>query len=202
MRTEDKIIHCFIICQASGALGVFLPSPTLNLASTVSSSFMFSVWQLSWDWRCRRLREASFAVISVIVRSGTIASVLYICVRARTVPPRVSKSDIALAASIWRTGTWFCVAVACSQRVWLAVMYVGMLGLIYSWIGARTIKPGVSECYILLAALIWRTRNWCLVAVAWIHSVWVVMINVCMLELMLVRVVLWRHGGHQGSFSR
>ena len=67
-------------------------------------------------------------------------------------------------------------------------MDVVMLGLIYRGIGSRTVEPGISGCDILLAALICRTVPWFLVAVAWIYSVWVVVMDVDMLGLMLVRV--------------
>ena len=73
--------------------------------------------------------------------------------------------------------------------------------LIYHGVTARTAKPGVSGHNILLAASIWRNRRWFLVAVAWSHSVWVVVIDVGMLGLMLVRVKLRKDKGHWGYFS-
>ena len=65
-------------------------------------------------------------------------------------------------------------------------MDVVMLGLIYCGVGSRTVDTGVSGHDILFAASIWRTEPWFLVVVCWSHSVWVVVIDVCMLGLMLV----------------
>ena len=67
-------------------------------------------------------------------------------------------------------------------------MEVGMLGLIYNGVGSRTVESGVFGRNILLVASICRTGPWFLVVVAWMHSVWVVMMDVYMLGLILVRV--------------
>ena len=75
--------------------------------------------------------EASFAVVSVIVRSGTVVSVLYLGFGAGIVTPEVSVRNMVLSASIWRTELWFIVVVAWSHSVWVVVMDVGILGLIY-----------------------------------------------------------------------
>ena len=64
------------------------------------------------------------------------------------------KSDITLAALIWRTVYWFLVAVAWDHSVWVAVIVVGMLGLIYRGVRAGTVAPGVSGRDIALAASI------------------------------------------------
>ena len=55
--------------------------------------------------------------------------------RVKTVAPGVSGSDITLAASIWRTATWFIVAVALIHSVWLVVVDVGVFGLMLGWVG-------------------------------------------------------------------
>ena len=55
--------------------------------------------------------EASSAVMSFIVRSGTVASVLYVRVGSGNVMPGVSGLDIALTALTWRNGPWFLVEV-------------------------------------------------------------------------------------------
>ena len=47
----------------------------------------------------------------------------------------------------------------------------GMLGLMYRGVGAGTVAPGVLGRDIVLAASIWRTGPWFLVAVASSHSV-------------------------------
>ena len=96
-------------------------------------------------------------VVYIFVRAGTIASILYTGVGARTVAPGVSGRDIVLAASIWIIGPWFLVVVYWIHSVWVVVMDVGMLGLIYCGVGARTVETGVSGRDILLAALICRT---------------------------------------------
>ena len=62
---------------------------------------------------------------------------------------------------------------------------IGMLGLIYCGVVARTVAPRVLGRNIALAMLTWRTGLWFLVAVDWSHSVWVVVMDVGMLGLML-----------------
>ena len=64
-------------------------------------------------------------------------------------------------------------------------MNVGILGLIYCGVGARTVKPRVLGRTILLAVSIWINGPWFIVAVAWSHSVWVVVMDVGILGLML-----------------
>ena len=54
---------------------------------------------------------------------------------------------------------------------------------LYLGVGARTVAPGVSGRDIALAALIWRTGPWFIVAVEWSHSVWVMVMDVGMLGL-------------------
>ena len=104
--------------------------------------------------------------------------------------PGVLERDLALASLTWITLIWFIVAVACtcSLSVWVVVMDLGMLGLFYHGIISRTVTPGVLGHNIKLDALNWRTTPWSLVAVAWSHSVWVVVIDVVMFGLMLVWV--------------
>ena len=75
--------------------------------------------------------KSSIVVLSIIIRYGTIAYVLYICVGFRLVMPGVSGHNIALSMLIWRTGLWFIVLVAWSRSVWVMVMDLGMSGLIY-----------------------------------------------------------------------
>ena len=65
---------------------------------------------------------------------------------------------------------------------------VGMLGLIYPGVRDRTVAPGVSGRDITLVASTWRTGTWFIVVATWSHSVWVVGMDVGMLELMLVWV--------------
>ena len=83
--------------------------------------------------------ESSFSVVSVIVISGTAASVVYLGIRVGTFASGVSVNDITL---IWRIGPWFLAAVAWIDSMWVVVMDVGMLGLIYFGVGARTSNPG------------------------------------------------------------
>ena len=132
--------------------------------------------------------EVSFAVVSIIVRSGTVASILYLGVRAENFTPGVSGHDLTLAVLIFITGTWFIVSVVWSRSVWVVVKDVGMLGLIYRGTKAGTVAPGVLGCNVALAASTWRTGTWFLVAVAWSNSVWVMVMDVGMLGLMLVSV--------------
>ena len=132
--------------------------------------------------------EASFAVVSVIVRYGTVASVLYLGFRSGTVAPGVLGCNIPLDTLIWRIRPWCLVAVDWGHSVWMVLMDVGILGLIYRGVGSRTVNPGVSGRNILLTTLIWRTGTWFLVDVDWSHSVWVVVMYVGILMLILVRV--------------
>ena len=132
--------------------------------------------------------EASFELVSVIVRAVIFTSVLYLGVVAGTVSARVLVHNIVLDASIWRTRPWFLVEVAWSNILWVVVMDVGMLGLIFFGFGAGTVASGVLGRDIALAASIWITGPWFLVSVAWIHSVWVMMMDVGMLGLVLVWV--------------
>ena len=67
-------------------------------------------------------------------------------------------------------------------------MNEGMLGLIYFGVRAGTVAIGVLGCDIALVASIWRSEPWFLVAVAWIHSVSVVLTDVGMLGMKLVWV--------------
>ena len=101
--------------------------------------------------------EASFAAVYVIFISGTVAYVLYLGIRARTIKPEVSGRNIMLAAYIWKIRRWFIVAMAWCNIVWEVVTDVGMLGLIYIGVGSRTVKYGVFVIKILLATLISRT---------------------------------------------
>ena len=110
--------------------------------------------------------------------------------------PGVLGRDITLAALIWRTGTWFLVVVDWSNILWVVVMDVGMLGLILCGVVAGTVAPGISGGDIALAASIWRTGTWFLVAVAWSYSLWVVLVDVGTLGLVLVWVGGWHNGGH------
>ena len=54
--------------------------------------------------------------------------------------------------------------------------------------GAGNVAPGVSGRDIALVASIWIIRTWFIVAMAWSHSVWVVVMDVGMLGL-IYRVV-------------
>ena len=94
--------------------------------------------------------------------------------------------DIMLVASILRTIPWFIVAVDWIRRMWVVMMDVGMLGLIYRGVLARTVAPGVLGQDIELAASTCRTGPWVCVAVAWSHSVRVVVMDLGMLGLMSV----------------
>ena len=132
--------------------------------------------------------EASFAVVFIIVGDRTVAFVLYLGVRSGTVAPGFLGRNLALAALIWRTRTCFITAVAWSHSLWVVMMDEGMLGLMYRGVGAGTVVPGVLGRDIALAASIWRTGPWFLVAVAWSHRVWVVVMNLGMLGLLLVWV--------------
>ena len=71
----------------------------------------------------------------------------------------VSGSDITFSVSIWRTGPWFLVEVAWNHNVRVARVDLGMLGLIYCGVRARTVAPGVSGRDIALPASIWRTET-------------------------------------------
>ena len=113
--------------------------------------------------------ESSFALVFVISGARTIVSILYLGVVSKIVMPGVLGSDFTLVASIWRTGAWFIVAVACSHSVWLVVMDADMSGLIYCGVRSETVAPGVSCCNIALAVSTWRTGPWFIVEVAWIN---------------------------------
>ena len=63
------------------------------------------------------MTEVSFTVVPVIFGAATVAYILYLGVGARIITPEVSERDIALSASIWRTGLWFIVAVASNHSV-------------------------------------------------------------------------------------
>ena len=129
--------------------------------------------------------EASFAVVSIIVGSGTVAFVLYLVIRAIVFMYGFLGRDLALTLSIWITRIWFIVSLDWSRSVWVVVMGVGMLGFVYRGVGAINVLPGVLGRNITLAASTWRTRPWFLVAVACNHNVWVVDMYVGMLGLML-----------------
>ena len=101
--------------------------------------------------------EASFAAVYVIVRSGTVAYVLYLGIGAGTVKPEISGRNITLAAYIWKIRPWFIVAMDWCQIVWEEVTDVGLLGLIYPGVGSRTVKYGVFVRKIFLDTLISRT---------------------------------------------
>ena len=88
--------------------------------------------------------EASFAVVPVIVGAGTIASILYLGVGARTVTPGVSGQYIPLATFIWRTVPCFLVSVYWSHIMWVGVMDVDILGLIYGGVRDGTVAYGIS----------------------------------------------------------
>ena len=60
---------------------------------------------------------------------------IYRGVRAGNIEPGVSGSNIALGALIWRTGPWFLVVVDWIHDLWVALVDVGMLGLILFWFG-------------------------------------------------------------------
>ena len=64
-------------------------------------------------------------------------------------------------------------------------MDVGMLGLIYRGVLARTVVPRVSGHDITLAASIWITGTWFLVEVDCSDGVWLVVVDVDVLRLML-----------------
>ena len=87
--------------------------------------------------------EAPFAVASIVVGSGTVASVLYLGVGSGTVVHGVLGCDIALVASIFRTRPLFLVAMAWIHSVWVVIMDMGMLAFIYCNVGAGTVAPGV-----------------------------------------------------------
>ena len=70
----------------------------------------------------------------------------------------------------------------------MVLIDVGMLGLIYYGIGDRTVTPGVLGSDIALDVSTCRIVPWFILAVAWSHSVWVVVICLSMLGLMLVWV--------------
>ena len=55
--------------------------------------------------------------------------------------------------------------------------------VLYLGVEAGTIVPGVSRRNIALVASIWRIGPWFLVNVAWIHNVWVVVMDVGILGL-------------------
>ena len=55
--------------------------------------------------------------------------------------------------------------------------------VLYLGVRSGNFKPGVSGHDIALAASIWRTRPWFLVVLSWGHSVWLVVMDVGMLEL-------------------
>ena len=97
--------------------------------------------------------ESSSTVVSIIIRAGNATSVLYIGVEAGTIAPGFSGHDIMLTVLIWIIGPWFLVALACSHSFWVVLMDVGIMGLIYSDVGARTFDPGVSGHDISLAVL-------------------------------------------------
>ena len=88
------------------------------------------------------------------------------------------------------------MVVSWGHILWVVVMGIGMLGLIYCGIRARTVAPEVLGSDITLAASIFRTGPWFLVAVAWSHSVCLVVVYVSVLGYMLVWVGWLRNGGH------
>ena len=55
--------------------------------------------------------------------------------------------------------------------------------VLYLGFRAGTVAPGVLERNIALAALIWITRPWFIVAADWSHSVWMMVMDVYMLGL-------------------
>ena len=116
------------------------------------------------------LEEASFAVVYFIFGDRTVVSVLYLGVGAGTITPGLSGHGIVLASSMWIIRPWFIVEVDWSHSMWVVVMGVGLLGLIYCGVGARTAKPRVLGRNILLAASVWRTRPWFIVEVDWSYS--------------------------------
>ena len=122
--------------------------------------------------------ELYLSVVFVITRARNVVSILYLCIRSGTVDPGVFGHDIVLDASILITVPWFLVVVYWGYIVRAMVMDVGILGLIYCGIRAGTVAPGVSGRNITLAASIWRTDNWFLLVVAWIHGVWLVVVDV------------------------
>ena len=130
----------------------------------------------------------SFKVVSVITGDGTAASVIYLGIGAGIVTHGVSGRDLALDVSMWITGPWFIFVVDWSHSVWVVVIDVGMLGLVYRGIGSGTVAPGVSCHDIAFTTSTWRTGPWFLVVMPWIHSVWVVVMDVGMLGFMLVWV--------------
>ena len=67
--------------------------------------------------------------VCVVVMDAGMSGLVYYGVRAGNVAPGVLEHDIALAASIWRTGPWFLVTVAWSHIMLVVVMDVGMFGL-------------------------------------------------------------------------
>ena len=75
-----------------------------------------------------------FSVWVVVMDLGMLG-LIYRSVRARNVDPGVSGRDVALDASIWRTGPWFLVTVAWSHGVWVVVVDIGLLVLMLVWIG-------------------------------------------------------------------
>ena len=58
----------------------------------------------------------------------------------------------------------------------------------YCGAGTRTVTPGVSGCSIALDYLVWSNGTLFLVAAAWRHSVWVMVMVVGMLGLILIWV--------------
>ena len=130
--------------------------------------------------------ELSFTVVLVIFGARTFMSVLYLGVGSGTVSSGVLGCNIKFSASIWRTVPCFLVSVAWVYIVCVVVMYVGMSGLIYRVVRSGTVAPGVSGNDIEKPMSIWRTGSWFLVELAWIHCVWVVVVDVGVLGMMLV----------------
>ena len=63
-----------------------------------------------------------------------VLGLIYCGIRAGTVAPGVSGSDITLSVLIWRTGPWFFVAVAWNHDMWVLLVDVVVLGLILVWV--------------------------------------------------------------------
>ena len=104
----------FSISNTSDGLNHILVVHVVRLTNIVLSEVLEST---TWG----TIAEASFALVSIIVVSGTVVYVLYLGVRAVIVTPGVLEHNLVLAASIWSSWTWFIVAVEWKDRVWVVL---------------------------------------------------------------------------------
>ena len=82
-----------------------------------------------------------------------------------------------------------CGSVICGSVCYRCIGSGTVVFVRYLGVGYRTDGPGVSGCSIALAASFWSIGPWLIVAVAWRHIVWVMVMSVGMLGLMLIWVV-------------